>query len=290
MSQTVRGILLMLAAMACFSVMDAMSKILSETLHPMQAVWARYTGQTLIVGALVAPRLVSVLSTAHPGPQLLRSTFLFAATCFFFTALAHMPIAAATAVMLTNPVMLTLGAALILGEPLGWRRVAGVAVALAGALIIIRPGGAVFSPHAVLPLLAGLSYAAYALTTRFLRHGESVWTSFLHATLVGTVFSSIIVTRFWETPDSREWAVIAALVAAGAAGQFCVIRALMLAEAGIIAPFSYTGLLWAALWGVLLFDEIPDSATGAGALVIAAAGLYVLHREVRARDATPDSP
>ena len=139
-TDTGRGILLMLLAIATFTSMDALAKTLIASYPTLQVVWARYTGQTVIVALVFLPRLGRLLRTRYPGLQALRSLLQFGATAFFFFSLGHIGLAEATAITDLNPVLITLGAALFLGEKLGPRRLLGVFVALTGALIIIRPG------------------------------------------------------------------------------------------------------------------------------------------------------
>jgi drug/metabolite transporter (DMT)-like permease len=285
LSPTAQGIVLMLGAIFLFSTMDAMAKGLMARYEPLQVVWARYAGMMAVVALILAPRLGPLLRTRHLGLQLLRSAFLFAATFSFFTAISHMEIAAATAVMQVHPVILTLGAALLLREPLGPRRIFGIAAALAGALIVIRPGADVFTWAAMLPLLAGVFYASYALTTRFLGRDEPILTSFLYTAIIGTIAASVLTVPVWQTPDLPDAGLFVLLGAIGAAGQFLLIRSLTLAEAGAVAPFGYAGVVFATLWGYLTFDEVPDLWTMLGALVIVGAGVYVWHRETRARAA-----
>jgi drug/metabolite transporter (DMT)-like permease len=284
-SPTAQGIVMMICAIFLFSSMDATAKMLMARYEPMQVVWARYAGMMLVVSVLLAPRIGPLLRTRRLGLQLLRSAFLFAATFSFFTAISRMDIAAATAVMQVHPVLLTLGAALLLREPLGPRRIAAIAAALAGALIVIRPGSDVFTLTALLPLLGGVFYASYALTTRFLGRDEPILTSFLYTAIIGTIAASLLTVPVWTTPGPGDAALFLALGAVGAAGQFLLIRSLTVAEAGAVAPFGYAGVVFATLWGLVAFGEVPDGWTLLGALVIVGAGVYVWHRETRLRAA-----
>ena len=280
----------MLCAVFLFSGMDALAKFLSADYPVTQIVWARYAGQMAVVLAVLAPRVHLLIRTRHLGLQLIRSGFLFAATFCFFTSLSQLEIASATALMNIHPVLLTLGAALILREGLGMRRIIGILAALTGALIIIRPGSDVFSTAALLPLLAGFSYAAYALSTRFLGRDENILTSYLYTALIGTIAASLLVPAVWVTPTWPAVGLFMVLGATGALGQFLLIRALTVAEAGAVAPFGYAGVIFATTWGLLAFGEVPDALTMVGALVIIGAGVYVWHRETRARAATAALP
>lgn len=275
------GILLMIATMFFFSIMDAMAKEVANRTDTVMAIWARYAGQTVVVALLVAPRMKTVLRTGYPKLQFLRSVFLLIATSFFFFGFVTIGLANAAAIMSLNPVLITLGAALILGERFGPRRAIGVCAALAGALIIIRPGSDVFTNAALLPLCAAVAYSGYALTTRFVGRDEDPWTSLLYTAAFGALVLSAIVPLFWVRPDMTATVLMLLIGLVGAVGHFCLIRAFMVAEASALAPFSYAGLLFAILWGIVFFAEYPDAFTYLGALVIASSGIYIWHRESR---------
>lgn len=277
-----RAILLMIAAIFCFSVMDASVKALAPQIGVLPALWVRYLGQMLLVLLLVLPRLHRVIRTRYPMLQFLRSVLLMCATGFFFMGLSRIPISDAAALMAVNPVLITLGAALFLGEPLGPRRIAGIVVALCGAMLIIRPGSAVFTLDALYPLAAAACYSAYNLLTRRVGRDEDPWTSLFYTGLVGTVILSLAVPLQWSPIETTQtWVLVAMVAGFGTLGQLALIRALIGGEAAMLAPYAYTGLVFATVWGLAFFNEIPDIWTLAGALVIAGAGLYVWHRETR---------
>ncbi|MFW5655250.1 MAG: DMT family transporter [Roseicyclus sp.] len=192
--------------------------------------------------------------------------------------------------MNVHPVLLTLGAALILREALGPRRLFGILAALIGALVIIQPGTEVFTPAALLPLGAGIFYASYGLATRFLGRDEPVPTSFLYTALIGTIIASLLAIPLWQRPGPGDAALFRALGATGALGHFLLIRALSVAEVGLVVPFGHAGVIFASLNGLLFFGEVPDGWAAAGALVIVGAGVYVWHRETRARAVAARSP
>jgi drug/metabolite transporter (DMT)-like permease len=279
MTQQSRAILLMIGAIFCFSIMDVAVKGLAPGVGILPALWARYVGQMLIVFVIVLPRLTQVIRTRHPVLQILRSILLMSATGFFFTGLSLIPLTDAAALMATNPVLITLGAALFLGERLGIRRVSGIAAAMLGAMIVIRPGSDVFTPAAFFPLAAAACYSGYALLTRRVGADEDVWTSLFYTGLVGTVILSLAVPFQWRSPDLPGIGLMGLVAMAGTIGQLALIRAFSLGEAAMLAPYSYVGLGFAAFWGFVFFSEIPDGWTVAGSLVIAAAGLYVWYRE-----------
>lgn len=278
-----RAILFMVLAIFCFTLMDVSVKILAPRIGVLPTLWARYAGQMALVLILVAPRLKTVVRTIYPATQFLRSLLLMGATAFFFTGISLIALTDAAALMAINPVLITLGAAAFLGEALGPRRILGILIALCGALIVIRPGSDVFSSSALFPLAAAVCYSGYALLTRKLGRDEDVWTSLFYTGLVGTILLSLAMPFVWQTPDMTAMILMASVAVCGTIGQMFLIRAFTLGEAAMLAPYSYCGLIFAAIWSVTIFAEIPDLWTGVGALVIAGAGLYVWYRETNRR-------
>ncbi|WP_323764317.1 DMT family transporter [Marinovum sp.] len=281
-----RGIALMIGTMLLFSILDSCAKELTTRIGVPTTLWARYAGQTLVVLLLVLPRLGVTLRTRYPGLQLARSVCLFAATFCFFNGLSRIGLAENTAIMDLNPVLITLGGALFLGEKIGLRRALGIGAALIGALIIIRPGTEVFSPAAIFPLGAALFFSAYTLITRFVGRDEDAWTSLLYTAAFGGVVMTALLPVVGQMPtDAVSFGLIAVIGCVAAAGQLLLIRALQISEAGTLAPFTYCGLLFATLWGALIFSEYPDAATILGATIIVVSGLYVWYRETHAKPA-----
>lgn len=278
-----RAILMMLGAILCFSIMDASVKALTAKVGVMPGLWARYAGQMVFVLILILPRIKTVTRTAYPGLQIARSILLMCATGFFFWGLSLITLSSAAALMAVNPVLITLGAALFLGGKLGFRRLGGIFAAMLGAAIIIRPGSDIFTPAALLPLCAATSYSGYALLTRLVGHREDIWTSLFYTGLVGTVILSLAIPFTWQTPDAAGLALMLATAGMGTMGQLLLIRALTAGEASMLAPYAYCGLIFAAVFGIVFFDEWPDQWTVLGTLVIATAGIYVWHRETYQR-------
>jgi drug/metabolite transporter (DMT)-like permease len=271
----------MLLGMFAFGTMDALVKGLVPSLGVGPVLWSRYAGQTLLVIVVLAPRLGEYARSRRPGLQFARSAFQFGSTLCFFSGLMFIGLAEAAAIMNINPVLITLMAALVLRERLGPRRLAGIAAALVGALIVIRPGSGVFSFAALLPLFAAIFYTGYAIVTRIASRSEGTGTSMLYSAAVGTVVSTLALPLYWVTPSAGEALRLVAVALLGSAGQLFVIRAFTIAEASLMAPFAYATLLIATFWGITLYGEWPDLATVAGGLVIVGAGLYVWHRETR---------
>lgn len=280
-SDQARGIALLLGAILGFTLMDATAKHLTQTYHPGQVIWARFIGNLLIFAVIFRAAMLPLLRTRQPGTQFARALMQLGSVALFFTSLQYIGLAEATAIMDLNPVLITLGAALFLGERIGPRRIAGILAALVGAMLIIRPGMGVFQPAALLPLAGAFTYAAGALLTRIVR-SDSVATSVMWSAVVGSVASTLVLPFVWQPIALGDLWAFAALAGFGTASQYLLVQAFSAAEAGALAPFGYTGLLWAGVWGWLFFGQLPDWWTIWGAAIIVGAGLYVWSREARA--------
>lgn len=276
-----RAIVLMLLAVLFLSLMDATVKAVAPTVGAIPALWARYAGQMVVVLVLVAPRLKSVVTTAHLNLQLARSVLLLMATAFFFQGLSRIGLADATAVMVLNPLFITLGAAVFLKEAIGLRRILAICVAFLGAMLIIRPGTSAFDPAALFPLGAAVCFAGYALVTRAVGRAEDPWTSLFYTALVGSVVMSGLLPSAWVSLSATSMVLLITIALCGTLGQLLLIRAFSSAPAAVLAPFGYSGLIFATIIGLAVFGEVPAASTWIGASVIVGAGLYVWARESR---------
>ena len=278
-------ILLMIGAVFCFASMDATAKYLMKEIGPAQTIWARYTVQAILVTVLILPKINVYGRTKYPKLQFLRSVALMMATTLFFFAFSRLGLAEASAIFNISPVLITLGAFLFLREQIGPRRVIGILVSLLGALIIIRPGSGVFTIYALLPLGAAIFYSTYSLATRFVGTDESPWTSLFYSAFFGAICYSIYIVFHWNPMSNNALLLTIIIGVFGTAGHICLIRALTLGEASLVAPFIYTNLLFTTIWGLVLFGNFPDFWTIAGALIIVAAGIYVWARDLAVRQA-----
>ncbi|MEP4194185.1 MAG: DMT family transporter [Aliishimia sp.] len=276
-----RAITLMLTAIIFLSMMDACVKAVAPSVGAIPALWARYAGQMLVVLVLVAPRIKTVIKTNHLPLQLARSVLLLLATAFFFQGLSRIGLAQATAVMVLNPLFITLGAALFLSETIGLRRIIAIVVAFCGAMLIIQPGTDTFNPDALFPLAAAICFAGYALVTRAVGRAEDPWTSLFYTALVGGIVMSLLLPTAWVPLNFKSSGLLVAIALFGTTGQLLLIKAFSSAPAGVLAPFGYAGVVCATFIGFVFFSEIPVLTTWLGALVIVGAGLYVWARETQ---------
>ncbi|MEO0821581.1 MAG: DMT family transporter [Pseudomonadota bacterium] len=279
LSPETRGALGMLVATLFFISMDSLVKELVRHMPPMMAVWARYTSQMVVLALVFAPSIRTVARSRHLGLQLLRSGLLFAVTVLFFSAVGHLPLAEAVALMQSAPLFVTALAALVLAERVGPRRWVAVAIGACGAMLIVRPGIGVVHPAALLALAASLGFACYQILTRKIGQSDGLATTMFYTALVGTGLATAALPWIWETPPVALLPAMAVVGVLGMLGHCCFVWAVSQAPASVLAPFNYLSLVWAALFGLVLFGEVPEASTMVGASVIVGAGLYVWHRE-----------
>jgi drug/metabolite transporter (DMT)-like permease len=278
-----RGLGQLLLAILLFTLLDVLAKDLVARMPFVQVVWARFAVQLVLVLLFLRAEILPMLRTPVPGLHLARALTQLGAGGFFFASLAHIGLAEATALADINPVLITLGAALFLGERLGPRRIAAVLVSMAGAWMILRPGSDTFSPAAILPLLGAVCYAAGALITRAVGRTEPVARVMLLSSLICTGIVTLALPFYWVPVLVSDLPRLIAIGMLGTAAQILIIRAFSSTEASVLAPFGYVGIVLATLWGWLFFGEWPDGWTLAGMLVIVMAGVYVWHRETSVR-------
>ena len=279
-----RGILVMLAAMLLFGLMDALSKYLATRYPTAQIIWLRFSFTIPMMLAVMAPRGIGrYLRSARPWLQIVRSLLLVIEIGLVVWVFARMPLADTHAILALTPLVVTALSVPFLGERVGVRRWAAVAVGFLGVLIVLRPGVGVIQPAALVTVLAVLLYATYQVMTRIVGRVDAAETSLLWQLVVGTVAVGLIVPFVWQTPAPGHWLLFVLVAGLGGIGHFCVIKALQLTPAAMLQPFTYTLLLWAVVIGFVVFGDFPDAWTIAGAAVIVAAGLYTALREHRLR-------
>lgn len=278
------GALLMAASMAAYTFNDALVKLVGGELPLAQILTIRGVAASLLIWVL-AWRLGSLrfrLSGAAWTMVGLRCASEVAATYFFLTALMLMPIANVTAVLQVLPLTVTLCAALFLQEPVGWRRFAAIAVGFGGMLLIVRPGPEGFSEGALYALAAVACITARDLITRKMPASVPSMTVTLSASL--SVLGFGVAGSAAAEWQPMGWAEFLALMGAAAfifAGYLCSVMTMRVGEVAVIAPFRYSGLIWALILGWAVFGEWPDLLTLAGAAIVAGAGIFTLYRERR---------
>jgi drug/metabolite transporter (DMT)-like permease len=281
-SQTSVGVFYLMGAIGLIALVDTICKFYTGELHAVMLVWGYFVGMTVFVtGYFGSRRQFSLLRSSQPVLQTARSGFLVMSIASLFVSLTYLPIAETTAIGFTGPLFITALSVPFLGERVGWHRWFAVAVGLAGVLVIVRPGGAVWHWSAAMALLGAICFASFQLITRRLAGQDRHQTTLLHTIIGGTVWASLMVPFFWTTPTVGHIAMFLIVGAMGAGAHVFMIQAFSKAEASLLAPFNYTKLIWVAILGYLVFGDVPGLDTLIGSAVIAAAGLYVLYREGR---------
>lgn len=271
-----RGILMALLATVSYAVVDTLSKYQAREYPVMMIVWARYFVPLALLLAVFLPRFgTRMLRTAFPMVQMIRGVLLTAGTIFIVFAYRVMPIAEAQAISFIHPVLLTVLAVIFLREKvsaLGW---AAVLLGFSGVLIIVRPGGGLFTPAAFLPLGLAFCFSSYQIFTRLVAGKENSLNSLFCVLLVGSIGMSLALPYAWVDPTPKGLFFFALIGVTSGIGHFSTIKALEFAPASLLAPFAYIQLLWVSILGVVVFGDFPDAVTLVGMAVVVAGGLLV---------------
>jgi drug/metabolite transporter (DMT)-like permease len=281
MSPILRAIVAILVSVMCFSVLNAVSKTLSQIYPVNEVIWARYFFALILMLILFLPRAgMNLFRYRNIGSQIVRGLLLFFSSFLYFHGIVYMPLATAAAISLTSPMIVTALSARFLKEPVGVRRWAAVCVGFVGAVIVVRPGEAQFDWHALLIVASTLSSALYQLYSRRYGPTERADASATMATIVGTLAATPFLPFEWVTPSGGwHWTLFAGMGVLAGVGHYFLTIAYSQAPAAVVAPFNYVQLIGAALLGYLVFGDIPDLWGWVGAGVIVASGLYIAHRE-----------
>lgn len=274
----------MAVGMFLFSAVDTLAKFLTDSLHPLQIVWIRQLG--LVAGTILLMGIygVRIFITAHPVLQLARGVLAAGSATLFIIAISYVSLADAIAVTFIAPLIVTVLSAVLLAEKVGLHRWSAIIAGFLGTLVVIRPGFESFHPALLLVLFAATLFAGRQIISRLLSGSDNAYTTVAYTALASSLVLSVPTFYVWVTPQTSQQILLLTIMAllAGLA-EFMVIKALQIAHAGLVAPVQYTILIWGTLYGFLIFADLPDIFTFAGAAIIIASGLYTVHRE-RLRD------
>jgi drug/metabolite transporter (DMT)-like permease len=276
-----QGIILMLFGVGIITINDALMKLANEDL-PL--------GETLAIRAAFVWIPITILAWRAGGKsslkvydwkrQLSRGGLLIFSSWCFFLGLQSLPLAQAIAISSVGPLFLTMLAAPFLAEKVGWRRWTAVFVGFIGAMIIIQPGGESFVWATLFPLGAALAGAGRDVLQRQMSLERESTIAILAVSTTCVGISGLVTIPFaWKTPSFSGLCLIATAAILLGVAHYLMMEALRLAEAATIAPIRYTNFLWATLWGLLIWGALPVPTTWLGISIIAASGIYILHRE-----------
>lgn len=275
------AIALICTAFACFSLLDATAKWLSPRIGLIETTWARYVFSFLIVSILLNPwTKPDIAITRRPWMQGVRSLALFSSTMLNFLALQYLQLTETITIAFLQPLAVALVAGPVLGEKVGPRRLAAIAVGFLGVLLVTRPGAGGIHWAATFSFISVGCYVVYSLLTRILASHDPPETTMFYSAAAGIVVLSPVVPFIWKaSPDLFTLTMMIAIGFWGALGHWLLIHAHRLAPASALAPFLYTQIIWMILLGYFIFGDIPDRWTLTGAGVVILSGIYLLHRE-----------
>jgi drug/metabolite transporter (DMT)-like permease len=276
-----RGILFALIATVIFSTQDATSKLLVQSVSPFQMTMMRFWafGGFSVLLALRKGPIGESLRSGYPLLQIARGGLLVADIWMFVLALRTVQLPEVQSITLVYPLLVTLAAIPLLGEPVGIFRLSAVIVGFVGALVIVRPGGVPLDWGVGFAVGSGACYALYIVLTRKVSATDSTTTSMLYVGLVGLAVSSAVGVFFWQPLDLRTTLLIGYIMVTGVLAHGLMILALSQAPASVLQPFNYTSLPWSIVLSLVVFQHMIDPISLAGALLIVAAGLVVMARE-----------
>jgi drug/metabolite transporter (DMT)-like permease len=272
---------------------DTIAKHLSDAISPGQITWARFLLQSLFT----LPFLLYFqgrrgLLPNRLWPNVLRGLLIAASSTLFFTAIKFMPIADALAIFFIEPFILTILSAVIEKEHVGWRRRVAVAIGFLGVLIVVQPSWNVFGPISVIPALGGTTFAVYALLNRRQARYDTPLTMQFAAGLSALFFLTLVLAAGWLTEVSdiapsamggREVAFLLFMGVLGTGGHLLFVHGGKLAPTSLVAPMQYVEIVFAALFGYLVFGDFPSLVKWFGIAIIVGSGAYVFWRESRLR-------
>ncbi|MGR3323098.1 MAG: DMT family transporter [Pseudooceanicola sp.] len=276
------GILLMIATTFVFAVQDGISRHLASEYNVYMVVMIRYwffAAFVITVATRKAGGLRQAAATEQLPLQAFRGALLAAEICVMVLAFTLLGLVESHAVFTCYPLLIAALSGPVLGERVGWRRWLAIAAGFVGVIIILEPGWGVFSPAAIVPLIAALMFALYGLLTRFAARKDDSATSFFWTGVVGAICMTAVGLWFWEPMTPPDWLWMGLLCLTGASGHYLLIRVYEVAEASSVQPFAYLQLPFASAIGIAIFGETVRLNVAIGAGIIVAAGLFTLWRE-----------
>jgi len=264
-----------------FSLMALLIKLLGQRLHITQILLVRQIGMVIMVAPAILRNFPGSLRTARPGLHLIRVLCALVAMLFGFTAVIHMPLADATAIFFAKSFFVTVFAVFFLAETVGVYRWSAVLIGFVGVMIMLQPGTDNFSIYGLASLVGAAGAGAVMILLRLLSRSDSADTIMTYGALGVGLVMIVPGIYFWQPPTSSEWYLLAALVVVSYFAQRCNIFAYKHGEASLLASLDYVRLLWATLFGFLVFGHLPGVPTWIGASIVVAAAIFTIYREMR---------
>ena len=288
-SRILLGVAFLVSALWTLTLLDTAGKLLALAgYHVVVIAWARYTLNTALMAATIAPLYrrrtgKSILHSEQPRLQIIRAVIMLMSTLIFFSVLKIVPLAEGTAMNFCAPLIVLAASPWLLGERSRPSRWIAVAIGFSGMLIVVRPGGNIVPLGVALGILSAITFAALAIMNRKLNQRDDPLVTLFYGGLIGMLGSSMLVPFFWssQVPDLREGLILASTGITSTLGHFLLNSAYKHAEASMLTPFVYLQVVSATLMGWIVFGQLPDRLTVIGMAIICASGMgiaYVEHR------------
>jgi len=277
-SARLAGIGLMLLSVSTFSFGDALGKFLVATYAVGQLLWLRACAALIVLAPAIWRHRAEFARLERPWLQLLRVILSTLEVAAFFLATVYLPLADVVTCYLACPIFVTALSAIVLRERVGWRRWSAILVGFTGVVIALHPSAQTVSWPAMIALSGSLSFSILMLVTRSLRATPDIVMA--SSQFIGTFLLGALMSPFgWVTPSSGSLALFAAAGIISVSALLCVNRSLKLAPASVVVPYQYSMIVWAIIFGIIVFGDMPSPATIIGAAIIIGAGLYIFLRE-----------
>jgi drug/metabolite transporter (DMT)-like permease len=272
------GIGLMLLSVFMFSFGDALGKFLVSTYTVGQLLWLRACAALIVLSPAIWRHRADFIRLERPALQLVRVILSTLEVAAFFLAAVYLPLADVVTYYLACPIFVTALSAIVLRERVGWRRWSAILIGFAGVLIALRPSAQAVSLPAMIALGGSLSFSILMLITRSLRATPDIVMA--TSQFVGTFLLGLVMSPFgWVTPSAGSLVLFGVAGVISVCALLCVNRSLKLAPASVVVPYQYSMIVWAVMFGIVVFGDVPSSATILGAAIIIGAGLYIFVRE-----------
>ena len=285
----VAGVLLMLAGDFLFALNDAMGKWLVASFSVGQVVLIRSIGAFIILGPMIARQgTAKLFRMERLDLQILRVVVTTLDTALFYAAVVYMPLADVMSFYMAGPIYVAALSHFLLGEKVGWRRWAAILIGFCGVIIMLRPSSAALSLSSIFALVGSLSFALAIILSRQLR-GTSDTTLVTWQTLGSLVVGGALTLGSWQTPSALDFGAMLLLGIVSCGAHLMITRALKLAPASTLAPLHYTLLLWAVVFGLVFFNDVPSTRILVGSAIIVLAGLFIFHRQKVVDEVPPEN-
>lgn len=273
------GVTLIVSAVLLFSVQDGIAKYLSMLYAPLVIAWMRFLAQAVLLGAIYGPSLKRELFRSKvPRLQFYRAICMVGANLFFLIGLRFIPLGEATAIFFLSPIFVVLLSRWFLSEKISPIQLVLIFTSLAGVLLIVRPGTALFAPAALLPFISSIFIAIYQMLTRKVMATDSAAASTFLVSVGSLLILTVPLPFFWNTLPLIVWVVVFVQAIFAMTGHLMMTHAYRYASAAVLAPFTYFQIVFSAVVGWLVFNHVPDLLSSIGIGLVTAGGLIFVHR------------